>query len=73
MRPTPCGYTSARLSEFTGTAVFNSNTVTVAPRAYFFCCARKSRQNDALGDAPYCALPRAILFDALTGAELLLS
>ena len=48
MRPTPCGYTSARLSEFTGTAVFNSNTVTVAPRAYFFWLVRKSMQKETL-------------------------
>ena len=45
-------------------------TATVAPRAYFFCCARKSRQKDALGDAPYCALTRAILFDALFGRKI---
>ena len=32
----------------------------MSPTAYFFCCARKSRQKDALGDAPYCALTRAI-------------
>ena len=35
------------------------NAATVAPRAYFFCLARKSRQKDALGDAIYCALTRA--------------
>ena len=48
MRPTPCGCTSARFSGFTGTAVFNSNTVTVAPRAYFFWLVRKSRQKETL-------------------------
>ena len=48
MRPTPCGCTSARLSEFTGTAVFNSNTVTVAPRAYFFWLVRKSMHKETL-------------------------
>ena len=40
--------------------LFCSDTATVAPRACFFCCARKSRQKESLGDAPYCALPRAI-------------
>ena len=53
-----------------GGAVFNSDAVTVAPRACFFCCARKSRQKEALGDAPYCALTRAILFDALFGRRI---
>ena len=48
MRPTPCGCTSALLSGFTGTAVFNSNTVTVAPRAYFFWLVRKSMQKETL-------------------------
>ena len=46
------------------------NAATVAPRAYFFCCARKSRQKDALGDAPYCALPRAIFIYALFGRRI---
>ena len=40
--------------------LFCSDTATVASQTYFFCCARKSRQKDALGDALYCALPRAI-------------
>ena len=41
---------------------FYSNTVTVPSATYFFCCARKSRQKEALGDALYCALTRAILW-----------
>ena len=41
--------------------LFCSDTATVAPRAYFFCLARKSRQKEAPGDALYCALPRAFL------------
>ena len=41
----------------------------MSPTAYFFCCARKSRQKDALGDAPYCALTRANLFNALFGRK----
>ena len=57
-----------------GGAVFNSDAVTVAPRACFFCCARKSRQKEALGDAPYCALTRANFWplrglNALSGAN----
>ena len=39
--------------------LFCGNTATVSPTAYFFCCARKSRQKDALEDASYCALTRA--------------
>ena len=39
--------------------LFCSDTATVASQTYFFCCARKSRQKDALGDALYCALTRA--------------
>ena len=39
--------------------LFCGYTATVPPAAYFFCCARKSRQKDALGDALYCALTRA--------------
>ena len=50
--------------------LFCRNAATVAPRASFFCCARKSRQKDALGDAIYCALTRAILFDALFGRRI---
>ena len=41
--------------------LFCGNTATVSPTACFFCCARKSRQKDALGDAPYCALTRDFL------------
>ena len=37
-------------------------TPTVASQTYFFCLARKSRQKDALGDALYCALTRAIFW-----------
>ena len=41
------------------TAVKCGDTATVASQTYFFCCARKSRQKDALGRVLYCALPRA--------------
>ena len=44
------------------TAVKCSDTAAVASQTYFFCLARKSRQKDALGDAPYCALTRAIFW-----------
>ena len=41
---------------------FCGNNATVASQTYFFCLARKSRQKDALGDALYCALTRAIFW-----------
>ena len=54
--------TSALFSGFHRNFLFCGNAATVASQTYFFCCARKSRQKDALGDAIYCALTRAILW-----------
>ena len=62
MRPTPCGCTSALFSGIHRNCRASGNAATVSPTAYFFCCARKSRQKDALGDALYCALTRAIFW-----------
>ena len=45
------------------------DTAAVPPAAYFFCCARKSRQKDALETVLYCSLTRAILFDVLFGRK----
>ena len=42
--------------------LFCGKAATVPSAAYFFCCARKSRQKEALEDALYCALPRAIFW-----------
>ena len=39
---------SARLSEFTGTAVECGETATVPPAAYFFWLVRKSMQKETL-------------------------
>ena len=58
---------------FHRTAIKCGNAAAVSPTAYFFCLARKSRQKDALGDAPYCALTRANFFTPYSGAELLFS
>ena len=41
---------------------FGSYTATVPSATYFFCLARKSGQKEALGDAIYCALTRAIFW-----------
>ena len=62
MRPTPCGCTSALFFQYSPNCLFCGNTASVPPAAHFFCCARKSRQKEALGDASYCALTRAILW-----------
>ena len=70
MRPTPCGCTSALLSGFHRNCLFCGNAATVASQTYFFCLARKSRQKDALGDALYCALTRAIFIYALFGRRI---
>ena len=51
-----------RIPAGAGGAIFNSDAATVSPTAYFFCCARKSRQKDALGRGLYCALTRAIFW-----------
>ena len=46
------------------------NAATVAPRAYFFCCARKSRQKEA-PETRYIARSRArFLFTPYSGAGL---
>ena len=54
--------TSALFSGIHRNCPFCSYTTTVPPAAYFFCLARKSRQKEALGDALYCALTRAIFW-----------
>ena len=48
------------------------DTATVSPTAYFFCCARKSRQKDAQ-ETRYIARCRARFFDALFGRRFVTS